>query len=270
MFLGLHGVSIIHTNAVTVVRIARDLGYDAVEMMGPSLERYLAAGYSVEDLLSALGSVRVAALNNLADITRQGPEARLELRGQCARLCSLASELGCPTVPVSTVTGSSGQPWAATRSEMGQSLAELADIAAQYGVRLAIEPQAFSPVSTLARCLEVVDAAGRDNVGLIADTFHLWAGGTPWDEVAALDPALIFVAHLSDANPRKGRVWSDDDRDVLPGDGILPVEEGVAAIRATGYDGLWTAEVLGAYLWEWDPVVLARELKRRAESFLAG
>jgi sugar phosphate isomerase/epimerase len=112
--------------------------------------------------------------------------------------------------------------------------------------------------------------AGRDNVGLCLDTFHLWTGGTSWDEVAVLDPALVVVAHISDVAPRKGKEWSDADRDVLPGDGILPLAEGIAAIRATGYDDLWCVEMLGAYHWEWDPFVLAQELKHRANLLLRG
>ena len=106
------------------------------------------------------------------------------------------------------------------------------------------------------------------NVGLCLDTFHLWTGGTPWDEVAALDRRLVAVAHLSDVTPRKGDEWSDDDRDVLPGDGILPLQEGIQAIRATGYDDLWCVEMMGAYHWEWDPFVLAQELKDRADRLL--
>jgi hypothetical protein len=65
-----------------------------------------------------------------------------------------------------------------------------------------------------------------------------------------------------------GEEWSDTDRDVLPGDGILLPKEGITAICATGYDGLWSVELLGAYYWEWAPVVLAQELKRRTESLL--
>ena len=41
------------------------------------------------------------------------------------------------------------------------------------------------------------------------------------ERAAALDPALIVVAHISDVMPRQGREWRDADRDVLPGDGIL-------------------------------------------------
>ncbi|MEJ2556335.1 MAG: sugar phosphate isomerase/epimerase [Anaerolineae bacterium] len=127
----------------------------------------------------------------------------------------------------------------------------------------------FTPLHSLSQALEVLEVAGRDNVGLCLDTFHLWTGGTPWDEVAALDPELVFVAHISDVTPRKGSQWSDADRDVLLGDGILPLKEGIEAIRATGYDEVWCVEMMGAYHWEWDPFVLAQELEHRARHLLA-
>ncbi|MFN2165055.1 MAG: sugar phosphate isomerase/epimerase, partial [Anaerolineae bacterium] len=76
--------------------------------------------------------------------------------------------------------------------------------------------------------------------------------------------------HISDVKPRQGSEWSDADRDVLPGEGILPLREEIEAIRATGYDGLWSVEMLGAYHWEWDPYVLAAELKARAAALLEG
>jgi sugar phosphate isomerase/epimerase len=269
MWLGLHAGSIMHTNVVTDIRIAKEAGYDAIEIWIPKLERYLDAGYPAEELLSDLGSLRPAMLNCLLHIERQEPGARRELREHCERLCATAKTLHCPTLQVVALNALRGEPWPEIRTKIGRSLAELADIAAPFGVRLALEPVSFASLHTLAQALEVLDVASRGNVGLCVDTFHLWTGGTPWDEVAALDPSLIVVAHISDVTPRKGEEWSDTDRDVLPGDGILPLKEGIAAIRATGYDGLWSVELLGAYHWEWDPVVLAWELKRRTESLLA-
>jgi sugar phosphate isomerase/epimerase len=269
MLLGLHTGSIMHTNVVTDIRIAREAGYDAIEIYIPKLVRYLDAGYQAEELLPVLGSLRPAMINSFLHIERQELEARRELREQCERLCAVAKTLHCPALQVIALKALQGEPWPEIRTKIGQSLAELADIAASFGVRLALEPVSFTPLRTLAQALEVFDVAGRDNVGLCLDTFHLWTGGTPWDEIAALDPSLIVVAHISDVAPRKGEEWSDADRDVLPGDGILPLKEGIAAIRATGYDGLWSVELLGAYHWEWDPVVLAWELKRRAETLLA-
>jgi sugar phosphate isomerase/epimerase len=296
MLLGLHTGSIRYTNVVTDIRIAKEVGYDAIELTVPKLTRYLDAGYQAEELLPALGSLRLAVINSFLDIERQDREFRRGLLKRCDRLGEAARTLGCQALQVVALNGLRGEPWPDIRAKIGRSLTELADIAAPFGVRLALEFVSFTPLRTLAQALEVLDVAGRDNVGLCLDTFHLWTGGTPWDEVAALDPALIIVAHLGDVNARhglgsgpapcacalgrplrsgdchilQGEEWSDADRDVLPGDGILPLAEGIEAIRATGYDGLWSVELLGAYHWEWDPPVLARELKRRAESLLVG
>jgi sugar phosphate isomerase/epimerase len=268
MLLGLHTGTIMHTNLMTDIRVAQETGYDAIEFYIPKLVRYLDAGYAPEELRPALGTLKLAMINSFLHIERQDPDARRELRKQCERICQVAHTLGCPTLQVVALNGLRGEPWPQIRSKVGQSLAELADIAAPFGVRLALEPVTFTPLRWLSQALEVLDVAGRGNIGLCLDTFHLWTAGTSWEEVAALDAALIAVAHISDAMPRQGNEWSDADRDVLPGDGILPLREGIEAIRATGYDELWCVEMLGSYHWEWDPFVLATEVKRRADTLL--
>ena len=81
------------------------------------------------------------------------------------------------------------------------------------------------------------------------------------------------VADVARHATRRGaplRDRRDADRDVLPGNGILPLREGIEAVRATGYDDLWCVEMLGAYHWEWDPYLLARELYQRAVGLLWG
>ena len=88
------------------------------------------------------------------------------------------------------------------------------------------------------------------------------------DPIPASNEVLIAVAHISDVMPRQGTERSDADRDVLPGDGILPLGEGIAAIRAKGHDDLRCVEMLGAYHREWDPFLLAGEVKRRADALL--
>ncbi|HNS50748.1 MAG TPA: sugar phosphate isomerase/epimerase family protein [Anaerolineae bacterium] len=269
MLLGLHTGTILHTNVMTDVRVARETGYDAIELTVPKLVRYLDAGYGAEELLGALGNLKLTMLNSFLHIERQGVESRCELREQCERLCRVAQALGCPTVQVVALNGLRDDPWAEVRCKVGRSLTELADIAVRYGVRLALEPVTFTPLRTLSQALEVLDVAARDNVGLCLDTFHLWTGGTSWEEVAVLDPALIAVAHISDVMPRQGAEWSDADRDVLPGDGILPLADGIAAIRATGYDDVWCVEMMGDHHWEWDPFVLAKELEVRARRLLS-
>ena len=53
-----------------------------------------------------------------------------------------------------------GKPWPEMRLCLARSLAELADIAAPFGVTLALEPVTFTPLRTVAQALEVLDVRG--------------------------------------------------------------------------------------------------------------
>jgi len=265
MQLSLHTICTRHSNLITDIRVAREAGYDAIEPTTFKLERYLDAGYQTEELVPSLGPLGVDMISSFEPIERQDPD---DMRRRCQRLCEAAETLGCSAFQVVALDGLSHLSWPQMRSEFAKSLKALADIAAPFGVRLALEPVAFAPLKTLAQALEVIDAADRENIGLNIDTFHIWAGGTPWEEVARLDPRLIVVVHLSDATPRRADAWADADRGVFPGEGIIPLQEGIAAIRDAGYDGVWAIEMISDYYWEWDPFVLAREAKTRAEALL--
>ena len=268
--LGLHAGCILHTNMLTDVRIVRSAGYDAIEILAPKLERYLDAGYRVDDLVSDLGSTKVNMLNRLASIDCQESKSQYELYNDCERLCEVAQALNCENLQVVALNAFKDLPWAEIRAKVVHTLKELADIAAPFGVRLGFEPVVFTPFRSLERVLEIVDATERENVGIVVDTFHHWAAGDPWDEISRLDATLIASVHISDATEKEGEEWRDDDRDVLPGEGVIPLKEGIAAIRNTGYDGIWAVEIMGKSHWEWDPSVLAGELKQRVESLLAG
>ena len=265
MELSLHTICARYSNLKTDIRVAKETGYAAIEPTTTKLERYLDAGYRAEELFPALGSLKVDMISSFEAIESQDPD---KMRKRCRRLCEAAQTLGCSAFQVVALDGLKHLPWPEMRTAFAASLRDLADIAAPFGVWLALEPVAFAPLKTLSQAIEVIDAAQRENIGLNIDTFHIWAGGTPWEEVARLDSDKIVVVHLSDATPRRGEQWSDADRGVFPGEGIIPLEEGIAAIRSTGYEGAWAIEMISDYYWEWDPWVLAREARARAEALL--
>ena len=201
MQLSLHTICTRHSNLVTDIRVAKEAGYAALEPTPVKLERYLDAGYAAKELTPELGSLGVDMISSFEAIERQNLD---DMRGRCRRLCGAAQTLGCQTFQVVALDGLKHLPWPEMRQEIAHLLRELADIAAPFGVRLALEPVAFAPLKTLAQALEVIDATERENIGLNIDTFHIWAAGTPWEEVARLDPDRIAAVHLSDATPRQG------------------------------------------------------------------
>jgi sugar phosphate isomerase/epimerase len=266
--IALHTRTVLHTNVATDVRVARSAGFDAIELWIPKLARYLDAGFSPDDLRAQLGSLRVTMLDTLLPIESRDTATRAQLRADCARMAAVAEQLGCPAIQVVALEGFASDDAAGRRAEMVSALTELAEIAAPHGVRLALEPVTFSPFRELSEAVDVVREVGVDRAGLCLDTWHLWTSGTPWDEVAALDAGLIAAVHLSDTQARSGPTWRDQDRTALPGEGVLPLREGIAAIRATGYAGAWGVEMLSERHWEWDPDVLASAILERARGLL--
>ena len=94
--------------------------------------------------------------------------------------------------------------------------------------------------------------ADRKNVGMVIDFWHLWAGReTTPDDVAQLDKAMIYGIHFCDgkAIPKRGKWTEEGCRGYLPGEGDIPVAEWVAAVKATGYNGSWSSELLSPKHW---------------------
>jgi 4-hydroxyphenylpyruvate dioxygenase len=90
----------------------------------------------------------------------------------------------------------------------------------------------------------VVKETNHPALGLVLSSFHSLARKVPIDSLPDVDPGRIFLVHLADAPLMQMdfRFWSRHFR-YLPGQGDLPLEAYVAALRARGYDGVWSLEV---------------------------
>jgi len=260
-----------HGNLVTDYRIAKETGYDGLEVWVPKLLGYLDVGYTVEDLKPLCCEIPTVCLNALTNIERIEPKEHKKLLAECERLCAAAEALKCPTIQLVAICGLEGRPWQEVRDLTAKNIAQLADIGTAHDVRFQLEPLAWSPIHTLAQSLEVIDAAARDNVGMVIDFWHLYAGeGTSPDEVAKLDASLIYGVHFCDGIAHsKGTKWVEGKlRGFLPGEGKIPIKEWVDAVRATGFDGVWSSELFSPKHWEWDLWQIAREAKARMERYL--
>ncbi len=127
----------------------------------------------------------------------------------------------------------------------------VADLGAPAGLRYYLEPVAWTPLSSLAQAVEVIDATERDNVGLVLDFWHLWQRGATPGAVANLDSRIIFGVDFADSLGPPGTGTLDQrSRCVWPGEGDIPLREWAAAIRSTGFDGWWDNELYSPPHWE--------------------
>jgi sugar phosphate isomerase/epimerase len=116
---------------------------------------------------------------------------------------------------------------------------ELCDRAAPYGLTVGLEFAVYTGVRTLAHAAELIARAKRPNASIIIDALHFSRSGGLPAHVRTVDPSLFRYAQLCDAGSdmpaptdtpnlireaRTGRL--------LPGEGVLPLAELVAALPA--------------------------------------
>jgi sugar phosphate isomerase/epimerase len=262
--------STMYLPALMQIRVARETGWDGIFVRAEHLRRYLAQGYPVASLREALSGLGPVNLGALPDVERWRPDERAAMLREAEALTELAVAVGASNVQLLTGPVSPDGPYsgpaelspADLRRVSADALRAVADLGAPHGISYYLEPVAWTPLAPLARAVEVVDAAERDNVGLVLDFWHLWQGHSTPDDVARLDQRMISGVDFADSLGPSGSGTPDQrSRCVWPGEGEIPLREWVDAVRSTGFDGWWDNELYSPLHWEWaDPFAVGAGL----------
>jgi len=259
MKLALNGATTMRADLVTDCRAAKAAGYDYVEIWAAKLRDFLKERSISE--LQDIFSIPPLSINSIEHITFRDAHAYESIKQECDELSSIAAEIGCPCIVV--VPGRLPEGGASRETVIEESvrvLNELCDISGRHGVSLAFEflGQRDCSVQKLDLAHEIVRKADRENLGLVIDSFHFYAGGSTVEMIEALDPKLIYIFHINDAEDLS-RDQLEDRHRLLPGLGILPLREIVSAFRRIGYDKVASVEIFRPEYWERDPFELARD-----------
>jgi sugar phosphate isomerase/epimerase len=120
-------------------------------------------------------------------------------------------------------------------------LADLAAIAAEYGLALNLEPVAMGQTATLAQASDLIRAAGVD-VGILFDTWHLVRSGCGVEQLRAIEPGLIRYVQVNDGLariPEEQMVPESLQERLYPGEGEFPLAE---LLSAAPRDVPWAIE----------------------------
>ena len=108
-----------------------------------------------------------------------------------------------------------------------ERLVELAELAASFGIGLAIEFYPPAQVRTLAETLAEIERAGRADIGVTVDLLHVMRGGDVAASMALLRDPRVRVAQLADgpATIAADRVeWEAGLQRLLPGEGTFDLK----------------------------------------------
>ncbi len=253
--LALHTWTLDTTPLPELLGVAREVGWDAVELRRIDFARAAEAGQpaaEVLDLVKASGLPVACVGVELGWMCAEGAE-RDRLLQAFAESCRWAAHLHCGTVMSPVDRGRGSLPRAV------ESIREVGDLAAKHGVRLALEFNSQAEQwNTLASVREVLLQAGHPHCGLLVDAYHLCrSGGRPQD-VRALAPEEIAYVQYSDVPQGGGQPGVLTNR-LPPGRGIVPFAEFFRVVEERGYRGYLSYEAPNPSTWSRNPAEVARE-----------
>lgn len=219
---------------------ASKLGFDAVEIFPTSAEslnvrevKSLLARHSLE--VSAVGTGAGWVKHKLG-LTDPDPAVRSRAREFAGGLIAVAAELGAPAI-IGSMQGrcEAGVSRPQVLEWLGEALEELSGQSAQFNQVLLYEPLNRYETDVFTRQGEAAAFLGKlrsRNVRLLCDLFHMNL------EERSIGDTLLEVG------PLIGHIhWVDSNRQAM-GFGHTEIAPIVAALRAIGYSGYLSAEVL--------------------------
>lgn len=224
-------------------------GCGQLEVWLTKLEDHLksAALADTKSLLADRGVSLVAASYQGGLLLSQGA-ARKEHFEQFRGRLQLCEALSIPTMLIAADFAARVEPTDIERAIV--SLAQAAQWAAGFGVRLALEFRAADAFCTcLQTAVHLVQAAAEPNLGVALDAFHYFKGPSKSDDLALLTADNLAFVQVSDWAGIPREFVTDADR-IMPGDGDLPLTELLTALHQRGYRGPVSLELLNPAIWQ--------------------
>lgn len=270
MKLSFNGATTMKADLATDIRAASGASFDYLEIWAAKLREFLKTNTTADlKKLFTESGIKPLSINSIEHATFRDAPADAKIRTECEELCAIAAAIECPYIVV--VPGKLPPHVSSYEviEESVQVLRELASIGERSGVALAFEflGQKDCSVQTLELAEEIVEKVNRRNIGLVIDSFHFYTGGSTINMIDALDSKRLFIFHINDAEALPRDRLTDAHR-VLPGLGILPLKDIIAAFKRIGYDGVASVEIFRPEYWERDPFELAREAKAAVERLI--
>jgi sugar phosphate isomerase/epimerase len=145
-----------------------------------------------------------------------------------------------------------------------------ADLVVTAGGRLALEFIPFMPVATIDAARALCDAVGSSRARVLIDSWHVFRGTDSLEAVAATPNDAIGYVQFDDALPVAGELPDEImARRIWPGMGEFDLTGFADAVRASGYDGPISVELLNEQ-WRRDglrPSEFARRAMQTAQRY---
>ncbi len=264
--LALHHWTLDHLPLAEFLRVARETGWNAVELRRSSFTKCYAAGMSNADVIDVIraGGIQVAVIGTEYGLYFADGDERRRLLAVLEETCANAAALGCDTVMCAE------GPRKGLPANVAENLRAAGDICRRYDVRFAFEFSSVAAVvNSLAVARELHKLVNHPNVGLLLDAYHLertGSGGRGFAEVPAGD---IFAFQYSDVPSTPLVPGAPPNDRVLPGQGVVRWHDVFGLLQEKGFSGYISYEAPNAANAWRPPDDVAREAVQATRALLS-
>jgi sugar phosphate isomerase/epimerase len=268
--------STIHGEVVPLLKqieVASQAGYDAMELWLRDIDKYLNEGGNLKDLkkrITDAGLTIESAIAFAPWIVADSATHKKALE-QAKKEMETIVAIGGTRIAAPPAGATDGERLDLDRA--GEHYRALLQVGRSVGCLPQLEVWGFSKnLSKLSEVLYVAAAAQHPDACVLPDVYHLYKGGSNFEDLGLLAGTKIQVFHMNDYPDIPRDKISDADR-VYPGDGIAPISKVLHTVLASGFNGVLSLELFNRKYWEMDPLENAtiglKKMKASVESALA-
>ncbi|RAI85774.1 sugar phosphate isomerase/epimerase family protein [Algoriphagus yeomjeoni] len=248
-----------------MIEVAAKAGYDGIELWISELEAYLATGKSLASLKKLFSDAKLIPVNAIGFAPWMAQDVAKSKAGfeQMEKEMGMLAEIGCKRIAAPAIGATNPVDLLAA----GEQYARLLELGRKTGVMPQLEFWgAFEPFHQLGQALATAAAANDPDARLLPDVYHLFRGGSGFEGLKLLNGNAIEVFHMNDFTSKPRLDQKDSDR-VYPGDGIGPMKEIAATLKAMGGDKFLSLELFNETYWAQDAQEVANTGLKKMKQF---
>lgn len=253
--------STIHGEIVPIekqIEIVQSAGYDGIEIWLRDVDKFVQGGGKVSDLRKRIddAGLRVESAIAFANWIVDDEAKRKQGLEQAKREMQTVLDLGGKRIAAPPAGATNGDrldlDLAADRYRA------LLEVGSQVGCLAQLEVWGFSKnLSRLSEVLYVAAQAQHPDACILPDIYHLYKGGSRFEDLKFLAGKKVHVLHMNDYPNLPRESINDADR-VYPGDGTAPIADALQTLISSGFEGVLSLELFNRAYWSQDPLMVAK------------
>ena len=238
------------------IDIAARAGYECIEPWIMDLKAYVDNGGNLRTLKKLLDDSKLTAVNAIGFAPWMSDDDAQRATGfkQMRDEMEMMAALGCARIAA---------PAAGVRNtpdlyKVGERYRALLELGRQTGVRPQLEIWGASVFSHIGQAMMAIAVANDSDARILPDVYHLYRGNSGFESLKMIDGNVIEIFHMNDYPGDIPREQMEDKDRVYPGDGVAPLQQIIADLKAMNGTKILSLELFNRKYWKQDPLQVAK------------